>query len=67
MKKCLLVLALFSFILLYSSFVLASNSIEATLNKEYTIIFNDEEKSFYNAKGEEVFAILYDSTKHISS
>ena len=43
----------------------ATYDINAISNKEYSIIYNDEQKSFYDATGSSVYPILYEGTNYL--
>jgi len=50
---------------LTTNLAFASENFQAILNKEFTIKYNDKQKSFYNTKVDTVFPIPYDSTNYL--
>ena len=63
MKKVLLFALIV--VLGFSSISFASYNVNALLNKEYTIIYDGEEKNFYNGNGERVYPILFEGTNYL--
>lgn len=65
MKKVILCIFLLSCLVGLSNTSFANYNISAISNKEYSIIYNDEIKGFYNADGVTVYPILYEGTNYL--
>lgn len=61
----ILFVCVLSCILVFSNMSFANYNINAVFNKEYSIIYNDEQKSFYNEKGLVVYPVFYEGTNYL--